>query len=231
MNFQRYQRICQMLAARQPDLSVCMEQVHKPHNISAIVRSADAVGIHQLHAVWPAERVCTRMAQAAGSNNWVSVKTHKTIADAVACVKQQGMQVLATHVDASAVDFRELDYTSPSCVLLGQEKRGISEQALLLADHHVVIPMVGMVQSLNVSVACALILYEAQRQRQRAGMYLRENSVLPEDEQQRLLFEGGFPVLAKVAQRKGLACPQIDQQGQIIADRQWWAEMQALETV
>ncbi|MFP1455490.1 hypothetical protein ACLB1O_24705 [Escherichia coli] len=62
--------------------------------------------------------------------------------------------------------------------------------------------MIGMVQSLNVSVASALILYEAQRQRQNAGMYLRENSMLPEAEQQRLLFEGGYPVLAKVAKRK-----------------------------
>lgn len=87
--------------------------------------------------------------------------------------------------------------------------------------------MIGMVQSLNVSVASALILYEAQRQRQNAGMYLRENSMLPQDEQQRLLFEGGYPVLAKVAKRKGLPYPHINLQGQIEADDARWSTMQA----
>ena len=91
----------------------------------------------------------------------------------------------------------------------------------------IIIPMIGMVQSLNVSVASALILYEAQRQRQNAGMYLRENSMLPEAEQQRLLFEGGYPVLAKVAKRKGLPYPHVNQQGEIEADADWWATMQA----
>jgi tRNA (guanosine-2'-O-)-methyltransferase len=87
--------------------------------------------------------------------------------------------------------------------------------------------MIGMVQSLNVSVASALILYEAQRQRQNAGLYRRDNSMLDEEEQQRLLFEGGYPVLANVAKRKGLPRPQIDEQGQVVASAEWWAAMQA----
>ena len=107
------------------------------------------------------------------------------------------------------------------------EKTGITQEALALADRDIIIPMIGMVQSLNVSVASALILYEAQRQRQNAGMYLRENSMLPEAEQQRLLFEGGYPVLAKVAKRKGLPYPHVNQQGEIEADADWWATMQA----
>jgi tRNA (guanosine-2'-O-)-methyltransferase len=86
--------------------------------------------------------------------------------------------------------------------------------------------MVGMVQSLNVSVASALILYEAQRQRQNAGMYSRTTSLLKEKEQQRLLFEGGYPVLANVAQRKKLPRPLIDDTGNIVADDEWWAAMQ-----
>ncbi len=89
--------------------------------------------------------------------------------------------------------------------------------------------MIGMVQSLNVSVASALILYEAQRQRQNAGMYRRANSTLPEDEQQRLLFEGGYPVLANVAKRKGLPYPRVNNQGEIDAPQDWWATMQATE--
>ncbi len=216
-----------MLATRQPDLTVCLEQVHKPHNVSAIIRTADAVGVHQVHAVWPTTRMRTLVSSAAGSNSWVSVKTHRSIGDAVGHLKAQGMQILATNLSARAVDFREVDYTRPTCVLLGQEKTGITEEALALADQDIVIPMIGMVQSLNVSVASALILYEAQRQRQNAGLYRRDNSMLDEEEQQRLLFEGGYPVLANVAKRKGLPRPQINEQGQVIASAEWWAAMQA----
>lgn len=227
MSPERYARICEMLATRQPDLTVCLEQVHKPHNVSAIIRTADAVGVHQVHAVWPTTRMRTLVSSAAGSNSWVSVKTHRTIGDAVGHLKAQGMQILATNLSARAVDFREVDYTQPTCVLLGQEKTGITEEALALADQDIVIPMIGMVQSLNVSVASALILYEAQRQRQNAGLYRRDNSMLDEEEQQRLLFEGGYPVLANVAKRKGLPRPQIDEQGQVVASAEWWAAMQA----
>ncbi|MBH2990681.1 tRNA (guanosine(18)-2'-O)-methyltransferase TrmH [Serratia ureilytica] len=227
MSPERYARICEMLATRQPDLTVCLEQVHKPHNVSAIIRTADAVGVHQVHAVWPTTRMRTLVSSAAGSNSWVSVKTHRTIGDAVGHLKAQGMQILATNLSARAVDFREVDYTRPTCVLLGQEKTGITEEVLALADQDIVIPMIGMVQSLNVSVASALILYEAQRQRQNAGLYRRDNSMLDEEEQQRLLFEGGYPVLANVAKRKGLPRPQIDEQGQVVASAEWWAAMQA----
>ncbi|ASL85157.1 tRNA (guanosine(18)-2'-O)-methyltransferase TrmH [Serratia marcescens] len=227
MSPERYARICEMLATRQPDLTVCLEQVHKPHNVSAIIRTADAVGVHQVHAVWPTTRMRTLVSSAAGSNSWVSVKTHPTIGDAVGHLKAQGMQILATNLSARAVDFREVDYTRPTCVLLGQEKTGITEEALALADQDIVIPMIGMVQSLNVSVASALILYEAQRQRQNAGLYRRDNSMLDEEEQQRLLFEGGYPVLANVAKRKGLPRPKIDEQGQVVASAEWWAAMQA----
>ena len=226
MNSQRYARICEMLARRQPDLTVCMEQVHKPHNVAAIVRTADAVGVHEVHAVWPGNRMRNMVSAAAGSNSWVSVKNHQTISEAVSHLKGRGMQVLATNLSAKAVDFREIDYTRPTCILMGQEKTGISREALDLADRDIIIPMIGMVQSLNVSVASALILYEAQRQRQNAGMYERSNSMLPEEEQQRLLFERGYPVLAQVAREKKLPRPQIDEQGHIIAPDSWWAAMQ-----
>lgn len=226
MNSERYARICEMLARRQSDLTVCMEQVHKPHNVSAIVRTADAVGVHEVHAVWPGKNMRTMASSAAGSNSWVTVKTHPTIADAVTQLKSSGMQILATHLSDKAVDFRDIDYTRPTCILMGQEKTGITQEALDLADQDIIIPMIGMVQSLNVSVASALILYEAQRQRQNAGMYERENSMLPEVEQQRLLFEGGYPVLARVAKQKQLPYPHVNAQGEIEADAAWWSTMQ-----
>ncbi|MBD2780227.1 tRNA (guanosine(18)-2'-O)-methyltransferase TrmH [Xenorhabdus szentirmaii] len=227
MNPKRYARICQMMAMRQSDLTICLEEVHKPHNVSAVIRTADAVGIHQIHTVWPNEQLRTQLSAAAGSNSWVSVKTHTTIEQAVQQFKSNGMQVLATHLSDKAIDFRQIDYTKPTCIIMGQEKKGISKQAIALADQDIIIPMAGMVQSLNVSVASALILYEAQRQRQLAGMYQREESSLSKEEQQKLLFEGGYPVLAAVSRRKGLEQPLIDQQGQIIASESWWAAMQA----
>lgn len=192
MNPQRFSRIQEMLALRQHDLTVCMEQVHKPHNVSAVIRTADAVGIHEVHAVWPSQRMRTQASASAGSNSWVKVVTHRSITDAIGHLKTQKMQILATNLSADAVDFREIDYTKPTCILMGQEKTGITDEALALADRHIIIPMVGMVQSLNVSVASALILYEAQRQRQNAGMYQRQSSLLDYEEQQRLLFEGGI---------------------------------------
>lgn len=226
MTPERYARICEMLAARQPDLTVCMEEVHKPHNIAAVIRTADAVGVHEVHAVWPSSRMRTVVSSAAGSNSWVQVKIHHTIQDAVSKMKARGMQILATHLSDKAVDFRTIDYTRPTCILLGQEKTGITPEALALADQDIVIPMAGMVQSLNVSVASALILYEAQRQRENAGMYRRQTSPLSQKEQQRLLFDGGYPVLSNVAKRKKLPRPLIDETGKIIADDTWWAAMQ-----
>lgn len=216
-----------MLAQRQADLTVCMEQVHKPHNVSAIIRTADAVGIHQIHAIWPKQQLKTSISSAAGSSNWVKVITHSTIFEAVSELKNQGMQILATHLSARSVDFREIDYCQPSCILLGQEKTGITDQALSLATQEIIIPMTGMVQSLNVSVASALILYEAQRQRQLAGFYQREESSLSKSEQQRLLFEGGYPILARVAKRKGLPYPKINHQGEVEASPEWWDQIQS----
>lgn len=225
----RFQRIQTVLATRQPDLTVCMEEVHKPNNVSAIIRTADAVGVHKVHAVWPQENMRVLSHTSAGARNWVELETHDTMVDAIAALKDQGMQVLATHLSDTAIDFREVDYTKPTAIILGGEKNGITSEALALADQDIIIPMVGMVQSLNVSVASALILYEAQRQRQQAGMYDRDTTLLPDDVVHRILFERGHPVLAKVAQRKGMPYPPLDEDGQIVADETWWQKIQAIE--
>lgn len=225
MNQERFARIQRLLAMRQPDLTVCLEQVNKPHNLAAMIRTCDAVGIHDVHAVWPEEMRMNNYA-AKGSHYWVRLNRHETITEAVDVLRGQGMQILATHLSPQAVDFREIDYTRPTAILFGAEKRGISQQALALADRHIIIPMVGMAQSLNVSVASALILYEAQRQRQLAGLYQSSHSRLPESEQQRLLFERGYPVLTRMCRQKQLPYPTIDAQGELQADESWWQQMQ-----
>ncbi len=225
MNLERYQRIQQVLKTRQTDLTLCLEEVHKPNNVSAVIRTADATGLHKVHAVWPNE-MRTLGHTSAGARNWVEVETHDSIAEAIQELKSQGMQVLVTNLSDTAVDFREIDYTKPTAIILGSEKIGASEQAKQLADQDIIIPMIGMVQSLNVSVASAVILYEAQRQRDAAGMYDKQHSALPEETIHRTLFERGHPVLAKVAKRKGLPYPPLDDEGQIVADEAWWKEMQ-----
>lgn len=223
MTPERYQRIREMLAKRQTDLTVCLENVHKPHNVSAVVRTCDAIGIHKVHAVWE-NQYRVRSGTAMGSQQWVNVDTHENVTDAISALKAQNMQVLVTHLSDKAVDFRDIDYTKPTAILFGQEKYGVTDEAIAMCDQDIVIPMVGMVQSLNVSVAAALVLYEAQRQRQIAGMYDVQH--LSEEECQRMLFEGGYPVLTKVCKRKGIPYPPIDEQGQIAADDSWWQQMQ-----
>jgi len=219
MSPERNARIVSMLDKRQTDLTVCLENVHKPHNMSAVVRTCDAVGVHYIHAVWE-DKYRLRGGTAMGSEQWVNCAQHDTIEQAVGSFKQQGMQVLVTHLSDKAVDFRDIDYTKPTAILLGQEKYGATEQAIACADQDIVIPMVGMVQSLNVSVAAALVLYEAQRQRQAAGMY--DTPVLEEQERQRILFEGGYPRLAHLCRQKHLYYPKVDNDGQIDADDAWW---------
>lgn len=221
MSPERFARITQMLKRRQPELTVCLEQVHKPHNLAAIVRTADAVGVSDVHATWQDKATRLSGKSATGSQNWVNVHSHDSITDAVKALRAQGMQIIATNLSDTAIDFRDVDYTKPTAILMGQEKHGISAEALALADQDVIIPMVGMCQSLNVSVASALILYEAQRQREEAGMYNGECR-LPDDEAQRILFEGGHPIFTKLCKEKNLPYPPLDAQGQIDADAQWW---------
>ncbi|PHR84100.1 MAG: tRNA (guanosine(18)-2'-O)-methyltransferase TrmH [Colwellia sp.] len=224
MTPKRLERINTMLDKRQPDLTVCMEGIHKSHNLAAVVRTCDAIGVSDVHAVWKSEETEVRGGSAAGSQNWIDVHNYHKTADAIAAMKAQGMQILVTNLSDTAIDFREIDYTKPTAIILGQEKFGASDIALALADQDIVVPMVGMVQSLNVSVACSVVLYEAQRQRQLAGMY--DKPMLSHERRQRTLFEGGHPIFAEACQRKGLPYPVIDEEGQIIANDIWWQKIQ-----
>jgi tRNA (guanosine-2'-O-)-methyltransferase len=171
MTERRYRRIRGVLRHRQPDLTLLAEDVHKPHNLSAMLRTADAVGVGVVHATHPTGGVATFNATSASAEKWVELRVHATLGDALAAVRAQGMRVYAAHLADDAVDFRDVDYVGPTCVVFGNEKHGVSEAAAAAADARIVIPMLGMVQSLNVSVATAVVMFEAQRQRRDAGAY------------------------------------------------------------
>ncbi len=222
MQNNRYKRVKTVLDKRQTDLTVCLDEVHKHHNLSAIVRSADAVGIHHIHAVWPKNQRRLTNNTSGGSKNWVETHLHDNISHAITEIKHRSpqIQILATNLSPTAIDFREVDYTKPTAIIVGQERTGISDEALQLADQHIVIPMEGMVQSLNVSVAAALILFEAQRQRKIANMY--QQTDLCDKVKHTMLFEGCHPIIAKQCRAKNLAYPLLDDQGEIIATEAFW---------
>ena len=121
MTPERLQRINNMLNHRQPDLTVCMEGVHKAHNLAAVVRTCDAIGVSAVHAVWKNEQMRASGGIAAGSQNWVDVHNYTSTVDAIAELKRQDMQVLVTNLSDTAVDFREIDYKKPTAIILGQE--------------------------------------------------------------------------------------------------------------
>ena len=219
MTPERYAKIRRVLSLRQPTLTVLMDEVNKPHNLSAILRTCDAVGVIQAHAVPPRNAgaqhgsVPTYGATSGSADKWVGVQTHQGAVGAVQALQAQGFQVLATHLSETSVDFRTPDYTRPTCVLLGAEKWGVSDEAAAAADINIVIPMMGMVQSLNVSVAAATILFEAQRQRLSAGMYARPQ--LEAAELDRLSFEWAYPELAELYQGRGEAYPALGPEGEV----------------
>ncbi len=170
----RLARIDDVLTRKQPNLQIMLDNVHSSQNLSTIIRSADAVGILDIYySSLGDETLRIHKTITQGAHRW----THRyriNTADRVKFLqekKKEGFQVLVTHLEERAISFREVDYTKPTLLVMGNEKEGVSPELIKEATHVVVIPMQGMVQSLNVSVATALILYEAERQLENAGFY------------------------------------------------------------
>ena len=169
----------QFVAARQLDLSVVLENVHDPHNIGAIMRTCDAVGVNEIFILYTqdsknaqSEYVGTKAAR--GTKKWVK---HHFFIDPKACFDHVAMKyqhILGTHLSAEAKSIYSSDLTSSVAIVLGNEHTGLSDIALSYCTGNIAIPIAGMVQSLNVSVAAAVTLYEAYRQRQIKGLYSRD---------------------------------------------------------
>lgn len=170
----RRERIAAVLARRQPDLTVVLENVHDPHNVSAVLRSCDAVGVLAVHLVYTREEppaAAFARTTSASAAKWIETHAHPSIAACYDRLRRDGCTILATALGDDSVDLYDADLRRPTALVFGNEMRGVSPEASADADGRIAIPMAGMVQSLNISVACAVVLYEAHRQRRAAGAY------------------------------------------------------------
>jgi tRNA (guanosine-2'-O-)-methyltransferase len=168
----RYRRMWEVAARRQLDLAVVIENVHDGHNVSAVLRSCDAVGVGGVHLVYTDEAFpALNKTTASSANLWLPMRRHASIADCYTVLREQGIRIYASALDTNARPLYTLDLTRPTAFVLGNEQRGVSDAAQTLADETVYIPMQGMVQSFNISVAAAIMLSEAMRQRAATGGY------------------------------------------------------------
>jgi tRNA (guanosine-2'-O-)-methyltransferase len=192
MTPERRERLLSVLNKRQNDLTVVLENVSDPHNISAVMRTCDAVGIQEVyvlntkiprHKKWGAK-------SSSSAAKWLTV--HQ-FTDAAACFQQLRTKyayILTTHLSSDAVQLYDIDFTGSIALVFGNEHSGVSEEIRTMADGNFIIPQVGIIRSLNISVACAVSVYEAYRQKLKAGHY--HQSRLPEALRGQLLEEWGF---------------------------------------
>ena len=176
MTERRRKKMMRVLRHRQRHLTVVIEDIHDPHNVSAMLRSADAVGIPEVQLVYVKDKL-PRLGKksSASAVKWVSRRSFTSIRECYEQLRKEGLLIYATRLDAKSQSLCDLDLTKKVALVFGNENRGVSEEAAKLADGNFQIPMVGMIQSLNVSVACAVALYEAFRQRDHAGMYAKSS--------------------------------------------------------
>ena len=168
----RRARLLEVLRHRQNDLTLVLANIHDPHNVSAIYRSCDAFGLSRVHLYYTNTPFPTLGRKtSASARKWVESERYKYSADLMRTLRGQGFQVLATSCSETARPLRTWDFIRPTAVIMGNEHSGVEEELLSLADGQLYIPMYGMIQSFNVSVAAAIILAEAARQREGAGMY------------------------------------------------------------
>ncbi|MDO8560461.1 MAG: RNA methyltransferase [bacterium] len=168
MTTSRQQRLRQVAANRQRGLTVVLENIWDPHNVAAILRSCDAVGIQVIHLVYTRDKFPGIGAKAAaGVKKWLQIERHATIAACYRVLRRAGYHILASTLAGKPTGLYRLKLRRPTALVFSNEHRGASDDAARLADGTFRIPQVGFAQSLNVSVAAAVTLYEAFRQRQR----------------------------------------------------------------
>ncbi len=170
---ERAAKLRAVLERRQSTLTVVFENVHDPHNVSAVLRSCDAVGVLEAHGVYTGFQEFPELGRksSASARKWVDLHLHENVASCFSALRSRGFKIYTTHMSSDAVSLYDLDLTQPVALVFGNEHSGVSQEARALADGNFLVPQMGVVQSLNISVACAVSLYEALRQRQHAGRY------------------------------------------------------------
>ncbi len=170
---ERIRKIKAMLDKRQPDLTVVLENVHDEHNVSAVLRSCDAVGVVEVCLVYYGGQQFPTLNEktSASGRKWVRQRHYTSVNDCYRDLRKEGKMIYTTGMNSSSISLYSLNLASPVALVFGNEHKGVSSEAIDNADGNFLIPQMGMIQSLNISVACAVSLYEAYRQRDAAGLY------------------------------------------------------------
>ncbi|KAB2907632.1 MAG: RNA methyltransferase [Ignavibacteriales bacterium] len=177
----RTKRLNFVASNRQNDLTIVIENIHDPHNVSAILRSCDAVGVKTISLIYNIEKFPKLGGKSSASaSKWIDVKKYKTVDECFSDLRGAGFVIAASSLNENSRSLYEPDLTQKTAFVIGNEHRGVSEEAIEKADFSYYIPMKGMIQSLNASVAAAVSLYEAFRQKYNAGHY--DSPRLPQDE-------------------------------------------------
>lgn len=173
MNEIRREKLERVLSKRQFDLTVVMENVHDPHNISAVMRTCDAVGIQEIYVLNTSIRPHKRFGVKSSSSaaKWLTVHHFTELDHCVKALKEKYQKIYTTHLTEKSVELYSMDLTEPIALVFGNEHDGVSTDFREMADGNFIIPQVGIIQSLNISVACAVTIYEAYRQKELAGHY------------------------------------------------------------
>ncbi|MCP3928990.1 MAG: RNA methyltransferase [Bacteroidetes bacterium] len=192
MTPEREAKFRRVATGRQANLAVILENVHDPHNIGAVMRTCDAVGVKEIFILYTEshltpERVFLSKKSSAGARRWIDVHFFTTPESCFEEVKSRYDKVLSTHLSKDSIPLFQLDLTQSVALLFGNEHAGISKESQKFADGNFTIPMSGMVESLNISVACAVTLYEAYRQRLEKGFFSSNPTMEPRE--QELLFK------------------------------------------
>jgi tRNA (guanosine-2'-O-)-methyltransferase len=173
MTPERYNRLTSVLNKRQPDLTVVLENVFDPHNVSAVMRTCDAVGIQDVYIlnnrIPPHKKWGYRSSSTAAE--WLTIHQFTNIDECFTELRKRYEKIYATHLGERSATLHQLDLTGSVALVFGNETFGVSEEITKLADGTFIIPQVGIIKSLNITVACAVTLYEAFRQKQIAGHY------------------------------------------------------------
>lgn len=170
---ERIEKLKGVLTKRRKDLTVVLENINDPHNMSACLRSCDATGILGIHTIYYGDQPVPKLGakSSASAKKWVDITPHSTVEECFDVLRSEGKKIYTTHMSSDAVSLYDLDLSFPCALMFGNEHSGVSDEARDLADGNFLIPQFGMIQSLNISVACAVSVYEAFRQGLNAGRF------------------------------------------------------------